>query len=382
MALEIYIDEPIGQGFFEEGVTAKAIRKQIVDAGTVDEINVYINSPGGDVFDATTIYNILKEYPAPVNVFVQGIAASAASIIAMAGDVVNMAANSMLMIHSPMSFSFGNAMEMRKAAARLEKIQSAVIESYIAKSGQTKETLMNWMTEETWLTAQETIDRGFADKITGAVEVKNKFDLSIFNKVPKEIDNIVYNFVSSTPKFVRFDKKGDGLSINPILNIVKEEKPVPELENKEKEELLALRKEKVEMAYVTAKLTALAPFQAAVMAGKLPPVLFDKIKASLEGQKTDFEAIGKLMIPTELVLEVSQTTVKLPQGEQGKDQAEKIPEGRGDEVIVALTRKYMAEHNTKDYQAAFNQVAVLHPEALDSYLAPIRKEEKTEGRYF
>lgn len=163
--LEMMIYEDIGADWFGEGVTAKTVKQQIDDAGVYSSITVRINSPGGDAFEGIAIYNILKSQPRPVNVIVDGMAASAASIIAMAGDTIVMGGNAMMMIHNGRALCMGEASDMRKMADILDKVSSSIRQTYIDKTGKTDDDIKSMMDAETWLSAAECVEGGFATSI-------------------------------------------------------------------------------------------------------------------------------------------------------------------------------------------------------------------------
>jgi len=162
---EILIYDFIGAGLFEDGVTAKAVKSQLEKMQ--GDVLVRINSPGGDVFDGFAIHNLLLQHPGEITVRVDALAASAASVIAMAGDHVEMADNALMMIHNPWTFSLGDADEMVKTAERLEKVKSSILESYLRRSNMDRDEISLAMDEETWLSAAEAIDAGFADALVG-----------------------------------------------------------------------------------------------------------------------------------------------------------------------------------------------------------------------
>lgn len=141
-------------------------------------INVGINSPGGDVFAGIAIYNALKDSGKTINVKVLGLAASAASVIAMAGDTIEMPANSMMMVHNPWTFTAGNADDLRAEAKVLDQIGSGLQGIYANRSGQPAEKIAALLSTDTWLTAAEAKELGLATAVTGAVEAKAKFDLA------------------------------------------------------------------------------------------------------------------------------------------------------------------------------------------------------------
>lgn len=170
--------------------------------GDVQTINVHINSPGGEVFDALAIHNNLKRHTATVNVYVDGLAASAASLVAMAGDQVIMPENAMMMIHNPMGLVMGNADEMRDFADVLDKIASALISAYAAKSGADDGDIKKMLDAETWLTAKEAVEMGFADVLEAEMKIAARFDLSRYHDAPKafHITNPKEDAMSRKPK--------------------------------------------------------------------------------------------------------------------------------------------------------------------------------------
>jgi ATP-dependent Clp endopeptidase proteolytic subunit ClpP len=162
------------------GTTAADFRAQVRDL-QVDRIDLHLNSPGGEVFDAIAILNTLRDHPAKVNVTVDGVAASSASFLAMAGDTVTMARNAELMIHDAWGLAVGNAADMRDLAERLDQVSNNIASIYAERAGGTVEKWRGIMHAETWFSAQEAVDAGLADRVAEPVKVQNSFDLSIFN---------------------------------------------------------------------------------------------------------------------------------------------------------------------------------------------------------
>jgi len=151
------------------GVTAKKVASQLrAIAGPVE---VQINSPGGDMFEGIAIYNVLREHPYDVTVKVMGMAASAASIIAMAGDTVEIGAASFLMIHNCWVLAMGNRHDMRETAEFLEPFDAAMVDVYSARSGQKAEDIAKWMDAETFMSGSQAIERGFADALLAADKI-------------------------------------------------------------------------------------------------------------------------------------------------------------------------------------------------------------------
>jgi len=147
-------------------VTPKLIDEELKALGGIETLNVHINSGGGNVFAAQAIYSIVKRHPAQTkNAYIDGLAASAASLIPMACDKVYMPSNAMMMIHNPWAWTGGNASELRKTADILDGVREAMLNVYEEKTGQEKETLAKLLDDETWMTAEEALSMGFADEI-------------------------------------------------------------------------------------------------------------------------------------------------------------------------------------------------------------------------
>lgn len=152
-------------------VTPMAFAQDLKNLGDISELNIYINSGGGDVFAGQAIYSMLKRHPAQKNVYIDGLAASIASVIAMAGDVVFMPKNAMLMIHKAWTMAIGNANDLRKLADDMDKIDESILTTYQAKTGLDPETITEMVNAETWLTADEAVKLGFADVIEDSKQI-------------------------------------------------------------------------------------------------------------------------------------------------------------------------------------------------------------------
>lgn len=169
---ELLIYGPISDvTWYGDEVTPAQFREDLQALGDVDEIRVYINSPGGDVFAGQTIHSMLARHPATITVYVDGLAASAASLIAMAGDVVIMPKNAMMMVHNPSALVWGEAEDMRHMADALDKIRDSMVAAYRAKTGLDDEQIIELLDAETWMTAEEAVELGFADKVEEAKQV-------------------------------------------------------------------------------------------------------------------------------------------------------------------------------------------------------------------
>lgn len=182
---EISIHDEIG--YF--GLRFQDFHKDLKALGELDQITVSINSYGGEVFDGLAIYNVLNAHKANVTVRVEGIAASIASVIAMAGDEVQIPENAFLMVHNPWGLSMGDSEEMRKTADLLDKLRGSIVSTYRSKTGMKDDEIINLMDEETWMDGKEAVSRGFADTVLSAVALANSipraaFDTLRFHKMP------------------------------------------------------------------------------------------------------------------------------------------------------------------------------------------------------
>lgn len=187
---EIYIYDEIGYW----GVTAKQFVANLKALGDITHIKLHINSPGGDVFDGIAIFNALKFHGAAITVYIDGLAASMASVIAMVGNPVIMPENTMLMIHKPWGFAGGDADDMRDYADLLDKVESVLIPAYAAKTGKSHDEIAAMLEDETWLTGEECLAQGFADQVTPSLQAMaciHSKRIEEFEKMPKSIRNMV-----------------------------------------------------------------------------------------------------------------------------------------------------------------------------------------------
>ena len=168
----------------EEDVTAKEFIDTLKGLGDID---LHINSPGGSVAAGNAIYNAMRRHKGSIHVYIDSLAASMGSVIAMGGDKVIMPANAMLMIHDPWSYAIGNASDMRKAADTLDKFKTGMVAAYQEKSGMDASKIEQLMSEETWITAAEALEMGFADEIEEPVQIAAQFDLSRYRNVPNAL---------------------------------------------------------------------------------------------------------------------------------------------------------------------------------------------------
>lgn len=161
---EIILYAGIGQDWWGDGsmISAKQFSDELkkLDA-SVDEITVRINSPGGDVFDGVAIYNRLKQHKAKVTVYIDGLAASIASIIALAGDEIYIGEGALYMVHLPWTFAYGNRMELDNTVSRLLDVEEQMISIYAKKSGLERSEIKSLLEAETWMGADEAVEKGF-----------------------------------------------------------------------------------------------------------------------------------------------------------------------------------------------------------------------------
>ncbi|MBO8136794.1 MAG: Clp protease ClpP [Desulfotomaculum sp.] len=195
---ELYLYGVISESsWWDDEVTPKRFIEDLKALGDIKKLKVRINSRGGDVFAGQAIHSILKTHKAEIIVYIDGLAASIASVIAMAGDTVIMPRNAMMMVHNPWTIGVGNANEFRELADVLDKIRESLIAAYEEKSGLDREKIIQLLDEETWLTAEEAVEYGLADQVDTETQVAAsikgpdilfingmEFNLSKFKKRP------------------------------------------------------------------------------------------------------------------------------------------------------------------------------------------------------
>jgi len=161
---EIVLYAPIGESFWGDSISAKQFSDELkkLDA-SVNEISVRINSPGGDVFHGIAIYNRLKQHKAKIIVYVDGLAASIASIIALAGDEVIMGEGALYMIHKPWSFAMGNSNDFEETINRLLDVEEQLVSIYAKKTKIDRNEIKKMLSDETWMDAEQAVEKGFAD---------------------------------------------------------------------------------------------------------------------------------------------------------------------------------------------------------------------------
>ena len=198
---ELRIEGAIAEeSWIDDEITPKQFKSELMSGN--GDITVFINSPGGDVFAAAQIYNMLMEYKGNVTVKIDGIAASAASVVAMAGTKVLVSPVSQIMIHNPMTAAFGDTQEMQKAISMLGEIKESIVNAYEIKTGLSRAQISRLMDAETWMNAQKAVELGFADEILytnnnsdyeisqGQLFSQAAFDRKIVNKISKRESKI------------------------------------------------------------------------------------------------------------------------------------------------------------------------------------------------
>ncbi|NAZ38213.1 MULTISPECIES: head maturation protease, ClpP-related [Rhodobacterales] len=166
------------------GVSAKGFLAELGALPEGTPVDLRLNSPGGSVFDAVAIHNALRRHAGTVTVWIDGIAASAASYVAMAGDEIVMPENTFLMIHDPSGLVMGTAEDMRAMAEALDKVKGSLVSGYAGKSGRTPEEVAALMAAETWFDAADAVAQGFADRIADPVRIAARFDTGRFRNAP------------------------------------------------------------------------------------------------------------------------------------------------------------------------------------------------------
>ena len=170
--------------WYGDEVTPQLFKDELnADSG---DITVWINSPGGDVFAAAQIYNMLRDYKGHVTVKIDGLAASAASVIAVAGDTVLVSPVAMMMIHNPATVAMGNTKDMEAAIAMLNEVKESILNAYVDKTGLSRNKLSKMMDDETWFNAKKAVELGFADKVLFDQEAEKKPDKEPKQEEPDE----------------------------------------------------------------------------------------------------------------------------------------------------------------------------------------------------
>ena len=183
------------ESWFDDDITPAMFREELFSGS--GPVTIWINSPGGDCFAASQIYPMLMDYKGPITVKIDGIAASAASVVAMAGTEVFISPTAMIMIHNPATLAFGDHEDMQKAIEMLDEVKQSIINAYELKTGQPRKTLSKMMDEETWMNAMKALELGFVDglledpKLNSAPEAyafsENLVEHALINKITEKV---------------------------------------------------------------------------------------------------------------------------------------------------------------------------------------------------
>lgn len=224
---DVYLFNDIGTF----GITAQNFIDEIKEYEDT-ELNIHINSLGGEVFEGMAIYSIIQRRKAKTTVYIEGIAASIASVIALAADEVIMSENSLLMIHNAWGGTQGEAKDMRKQAEILDKITNEIAEVYVKKSGIPYNEVIRMMDEETWLTAEEAVALGLVDSISEPIKVAAKYDVSKYKNITnKKVEQILSLTKKREIKMTEELKTWFNSKVEEIIAKVKDSKDVETVES-------------------------------------------------------------------------------------------------------------------------------------------------------
>lgn len=207
---EIFIYSDIGYDWWEDKSTAQLFAEELKNLGDISSIDLHINSNGGDVFDGQAIHSLIKNHKGFVTAYIDGLAASIATVIAMGADKVIMPKNAMMMIHNAWTGLYGNANDLRKMADDLDHINDTIVNTYLAKvKDKTDEaTIRDLMNKESWLNAEECLSLGLCDEVSEPVKMAaclTKEQAHKFKNAPKELIKEDYEFQSERAKqYVKF----------------------------------------------------------------------------------------------------------------------------------------------------------------------------------
>lgn len=202
---EIFIYSDIGYDWWEDKSTAQLFAEELKNLGDISSIDLHINSNGGDVFDGQAIHSLIKNHKGFVTAYIDGLAASIATVIAMGADKVIMPKNAMMMIHNAWTGLYGNANDLRKMADDLDHINDTIVNTYLAKvKDKTDEaTIRDLMDKESWLNAEECLSLGLCDEVSEPVKMAarlTKEQAHKFKNAPKELIKEDYEFQSERAK--------------------------------------------------------------------------------------------------------------------------------------------------------------------------------------
>ena len=238
---EVMIYDEIGM----YGVDAKSFINDVKNLPKDTSVLLRINSPGGSVIDGLAIYDAISRLPQKVTSRIEGIAASMASVIALAADEVIMSENSLYMIHNVWGGEVGESDDLRKAADLMDKMGERLVNIYVSKSGQSEEQIRAWMDEETWFNSSEAVEAGFINLVEEPIKMAAKFDI---NKYDYKNKSIVENLFNNQKKENQMEKEFENLKsfISEMFNKTSEAKEVKILDNKEVSSKMSAIEESIE----------------------------------------------------------------------------------------------------------------------------------------
>ena len=219
----LYLDGYIAEeSWFEDDVTPKVFKEEL--EAEKGDITVFINSPGGDCFAASRIYTMLKEYEGKVTVKIDGIAASAASVIAMAGDEVFMSPTAMLMCHNPSTIVWGEVLDMKKGIEVLSEVKESIINAYELKTGLSRSKISTMMDKETWMSAGKALELGFCDDVLYTEEKVPEAVINGFLFDKMTVTNHFIGRLNKSKASAKSEEKAEGTDVNQLmkrLNLIK-----------------------------------------------------------------------------------------------------------------------------------------------------------------
>lgn len=208
------------ESWFDDDITPKMFRQELFKGS--GDLEIWINSPGGDCIAASQIYAMLMDYPDHITVKIDGIAASAASVIAMAGTTVMMAPTALMMIHNPMTVAYGDHDDMQKAISMLDEVKESIINAYEIKTSLKRSEISKLMDSETWMNANKAIEMGFVDKVLE--DEKKSLINNSYSYSPRKVQSTLLNKISSKIKTENKQLLADGTPIEQLekrLNLIK-----------------------------------------------------------------------------------------------------------------------------------------------------------------
>ncbi|WP_169447662.1 head maturation protease, ClpP-related [Paenibacillus daejeonensis] len=339
-AAELTIYAPIEdeESWWYDSVSPKGVMNALKRMGNVDEILVRINSPGGSVFAGMAIYQYLSDHKAHITVKVDGLAASAASVIMLAGDTIIMGAGAMVMIHNPWTVAMGEAKDFRAAADLLDKVQASCINVYKDRTGKDEEQLKTMLDATTWMTADEAVEIGFADEVDRKAKVSASIKNGIATFGSQRFDMRAFASIPVLPEDTADENQDDEPAIEPPLASGEGEedvKDLAELKAKHPDIFKAAQTEGIQaerLRITELQALANAPGAADIVSkaiesgGTAAQAAMDIVKASMErvtatgqNRQADSQASGAHEVPADEAPDAQQTAQAKAQAEINKE---------------------------------------------------------------